>query len=415
MNGAEWQQVNSGLVENNLFSYLDISKEAKSKQKNIIENKCSELQASHDLSSGQLLRCAYLNLGKKSGRLFISIHHLAVDGVSWRTLMEDFQLAYKQLSQTGSVQLPAKTSSFQQWAKTLEHYAESEEIKAELPFWILQSKKAVPKIRPDFPDGQNLKKFVRHVSVTLSQGETKDLLQTLPTVYHTQINEILLTALAKSYERWSGYRSLRIDLEGHGREEIGKGIDVSRTIGWFTSIYPVHLDLQNAVTPGEAIKTIKEQLRQVPKNGIGFGILRYLSQRPEIKSQLEHCGDAEIIFNYLGQFDQFDLDDSIFRAALEDKGIDHSLEQQRTNLIEINGGVTDNRLTMTFSFSTEVFRKESIQTFADYYLSELKALIAHCKSPEAGGYTSSDFKMAKLTQDKLDKVLSQLKKSDSLK
>lgn len=188
----------------------------------------------------------------------------------------------------------------------------------------------------------------------------------------------------RAFARWQGNRSLLINLEGHGREQLFPDIDHSRTIGWFTSLYPVYLKLGQAVQDDETIKTIKEQLRQIPKNGIGYGILRYLYPQPEIRQALKGLDQAAVTFNYLGQFDQALPEKSIFKPAQENKGTEHHPYEKRTGELEITCAITAGRLNFSFNFSSQRFRKESITELVNFYKDELIALIKHCLSPDAG-------------------------------
>jgi len=187
-------------------------------------------------------------------------------------------------------------------------------------------------------------------------------------------------------------------------------VDISRTIGWFTAVYPVLLNLENAVNPGDTIKTIKEQLRQIPNKGIGFGLLRYLSRDETLRQNLQKLEQGQVTFNYLGQFDQALPENSPFAPAGEDKGPDHDPGCLRDSLISVSGSIAGNRLHMRFSFSRNLYYENTIRQVAAFYIEELRGLIGHCKSPDAGGRTASDFELAKLDNKKLDKVMAQLGK-----
>ena len=260
------------------------------------------------------------------------------------------------------------------------------------------------------PNGKNDEQNVDALARSLTEEQTKALLQEVPPVYNTQINDILLTALARAFSRWTGKRSLLIHLEGHGREQLFDTVDISRTIGWFTALYPVHLNLGGSVQPGDAIKTIKEQLRQIPNKGIGFGLLRYLSSDKKLQDKLKILDNVQVMFNYLGQFDQALPEDSPFSPARESKGKDRDPRCLRDGLVDISGSIAGNQLHIRFAFSRNIFREETIAHLADAYMDELNILIEHCKNPEAGGRTASDFDLAKLDNKKLDKVMAQLGK-----
>ncbi|BAZ30180.1 non-ribosomal peptide synthase [Cylindrospermum sp. NIES-4074] len=404
------QQVNASPDSTPCFSCIDLSNVPTAEQSAAIESAANSLQASLNLSEGPLLRVALFELGAdKPSRLLIIVHHLVVDGVSWRILLEDLQTAYQQLSQEENIKLPAKTTSFQQWANRLVEYAQSTTLHSELDYWLSTLQKPVACLPQDILAGTNILGSAATVSVSLSVAETKALLSEVPAVYNTQINEVLLTALALTCQQWRGETSLLIDLEGHGREELFEDVNLSRTVGWFTSIFPVRLDLGNTTTnPGEALKAIKEQLRQIPSGGIGYGILRYLSQDSTIIEQLKALPQAEISFNYLGQFDQVLSESSLFASATESSGTNYSLRDRRSYLLQINGSVIGGQLQLNWQYSEAVHRHSTIATLAQGFIEALRLLIAHCQSPDAVSYTSSDFTDVDLSQAQLDKVLAEL-------
>ena len=218
----------------------------------------------------------------RAARLLLVVHHLAVDGVSWRPLLEDLEASYLRLKAGENVRLPAKTTSFKTWAERLTEIAKGETLRSELPYWnaVTDPKRAgesssplvSPELRIDDTEGS-----ARTWKVRLASAETQALLQRVPAVYNTHINDVLLTALARAWARSSGSRILATNLEGHGRENLFEDIDLSRTVGWFTSIFPVRLELPGTGIdwqPGEALKSVKEQLRLIPQRGVGYGVLK---------------------------------------------------------------------------------------------------------------------------------------------
>jgi non-ribosomal peptide synthase protein (TIGR01720 family) len=249
------------------------------------------------------------------------------------------------------------------------------------------------------------------VQVALDEEETNALLHEVPEVYHTQSSDLLLTALARALSKWSGRSSQSLALEGHGREEISEDLDVSRTVGWFTTIFPVVLDLRGALGPGDALQAIKEQLRRIPQRGLGYGLLRYLCQAPSLSDQLEKLRTLplpEVSFNYLGQFDQVLPASAPFALTRESTGPLSSLKEDRRHLLELTGSITGNRLQMTWTYSENVHRRTTVENLAQSFIDELRGLINHCQSPEAGGYTPSDFPLANLGQEQLNNVFARL-------
>lgn len=400
-----WQQIDAKPEEIVPFSCVDLSGVPGSEQEGDLEATATELQGSLNLSQGPLVRVALFNLGaEKTSRLLLVIHHLVVDGVSWRILVEDLQATYEQLERGEAIKLPSKTTSFKQWSEQLREYA-SAAVQQELDYWLAEPRKQVSRLPVDYPAGVNTVASARLMLIALSVAETKVLLQEVPATYRTQINDVLLTALVQAFAQWTGERSLLVNLEGHGREEIFDNVDLSRTVGWFTSIFPVLLDLGEASHPGEALKAVKEQLRGIPNRGIGYGMLRYLSGNTEIVEQLRSLPQAEVVFNYLGQFDQTLSESSLFKLAQESSGQAYSLRDNRSELLNINGFVVSGQLQLNWMYSEVVHRRATIEELAQRFVEALRSIIAHCQSPQSGGFTPSDFPLVELNQDELDQAL----------
>ena len=402
---AGWQQVIAERQEEQVFSHIDLSWLQADGQALALEGAAAELQTSLNLMRGPLLRVALFELGAQGQRLLIIIHHLAVDGVSWRILLEDLQRSYEQLSRGEAVQLPAKMTSYQQWARQLKAYAQSTALHSERDYWLATSRCRAERLPLDHPAGENTVASARNVEVELDAAETQALLQEVPKAYRTQINEVLLTALLQVMARWTGASNLLVDLEGHGREPLFEGVDLSRTVGWFTTISPVMLELAEATTPAEVLKGVKEQLRSAPNKGIGYGVLRYLTEEAELREQLNGVAQAGISFNYLGQFDQVFGEGTWWDLAREASGPSHSQQGKRQHVLEIDGAITRGQLRLNWTYSELLHRRGTIERLAQHYMEALRVLIAHCQSTEAGGYTPSDFPLAKLDQPTLDRVL----------
>ncbi len=407
-----WQQVNEDDSQELPFLQIDLSKLQAEEQAETIEKFSSKLQGSLNITEGPIAKFAFFNLGEDNpGRLLIAVNHLAIDGISWRILLEDLYNAYTQLGQKQDVQLPPKTTSFKQWSERLSAYANSDELKNELDYWQnIQNQSPAP-IPVDSKNGSNLEKDSETIKVSLTEDETKALLQDVPSVYGTEINDVLLTAVAMSFTHWTESPTLRVDLEGHGREDLFDDVDISRTVGWFTSLFPVVLKLENEDKTGEAIKSVKEQLHRIPNKGIGFGLLRYLSEDEKIRASLSAGDSADVSFNYLGQFDQVVDETMPFGPAKESAGLERSLVNPRSHSISINGSILGGKLQITWMFSRDMYKNETIQRVADDFIQQLRDIITHCQSPDAGGYTPSDFADVELKQDELDELMAEIDQS----
>jgi non-ribosomal peptide synthase protein (TIGR01720 family) len=340
----------------------------------------------------------------------VIVHHLVIDGISWRILLEDLLLAYGQLSRGQAVVLPPKTTSFQSWSRRVSEHASAESLRGELDYWLGVARIPVPPLPVDHPTEANTTGLARSLSVWLTREETRALLQEVPGVYHTQINDVLLTAVGEACARWTGHRSLLIDLEGHGREDILEGADVSRTIGWFTALFPMRLDMPPVWSVAKALPGIKEQLRRVPNRGIGFGILRYLAPDNEARERLRALPQAGVSFNYLGQVDAAMAEDAPFALdiAPESVGPVASPQGTRRHLLDIVGVVTGERLRVDWVFGSAIHEQPTIERLAHEFIDVLREIIAHCQSPEAGGYTPSDFPLANLDEGQLNTLLAQV-------
>jgi non-ribosomal peptide synthase protein (TIGR01720 family) len=374
-----------------------------------IAEAAAQLQSSLNLESGPLVRVALFDRGPHtSARLLMVIHHLVVDSVSWRILLEDLQMAYQQLSTGKMIQLPPKTTSFKRWAERLTTYAQSAGLRQELAYWLAASRASVGNLPVDYPRGANTVASIRTVSVSLSTKETDALLQEVLPACQTQINAALLTALVQAFARWTGEQTLLIDLEGHGREEVVEGVDLSRTVGWFTTLFPLRLHLDSTATPAHALKTVKEQLGCIPKRGIGYGVLRYLTQDTEVTGKLRALPQAEVCFNYLGQADQVMAGSGSFRLVQEAIGPYRTPRGSRRYLLEVNGRLADGQLQFDWTYSEHIHRRDTIERVAQNFIEALRTLIVHYQSPGAWGVTPSDFPKMKLSQLELDELIAAL-------
>jgi non-ribosomal peptide synthase protein (TIGR01720 family) len=255
----------------------------------------------------------------------------------------------------------------------------------------------------------NLEGDALRFGVELDEETTRALLTEVPPVYGTEINHVLLAALARAFRGWTGERALMVDLEGHGREELFDGADLTRTAGWFTAIYPVRLELSAAGAPGEDLVAVKEQLRAVPTKGVGYGLLRWLSADPEIPRELAMHPAPQVSFNYLGRMDARGPDaDAPWTAMDADVGPQRSPAGPRTHLLAIDAAVADGRLFATWTHGAHVHHAATVERLAATFFDELRAMVAHCRDPQAGGPTPSDFDLAGLDQGGLDALMAQI-------
>ncbi len=299
---SEWQQFNCDLEASQVKVIReDLSALTSEEQFQAFESRATQLQTSFDLGQPPLIRVAWFERGSDLPPwLLIVVHHLLIDAVSWPVLFEDLWKVHRLLQQGEAMKLPRKTTSFKHWADQLAEFARSNAMAAEREYWSRLSRIDIPPLPVDFPEGMNTRDSSAVVVANLGDDETQALLQEVATARQVQTNDALLTALASAFQTWTGQPRLLLSLEGHGREDILPGIDLSRTVGWFTTLYPVLLDLGDAARPADAMLSVRDQLRAIPNHGIGFGLLRYLGDA-EIQNLLRPIPTGEVSFNYFGQ------------------------------------------------------------------------------------------------------------------
>ncbi|MGZ5015803.1 MAG: amino acid adenylation domain-containing protein, partial [Methylobacter sp.] len=398
--GGEWKQV---IVKDEMpavFERIDLSNVPAERQAAMLESAASVVQAELSLSDGPLLRAAWFDLGAgRTGRVLIAIHHLVVDGVSWRILLEDLAIACRQLMSGQTPALPAKTASFKSWSEFIVNRAATGGLPLDRAYWLDARRRLVSLLPVDEPGGGNSVAIEDEVRVSLPEADTRALLQDAPGAYRTKIDDLLLTALTLALCDWTRCESVLIDLESHGREDIADGLDISRTVGWFTNVYPALLSVTGGSSLAETLKSIKEQLRNVPLKGMSYGLLRYVSPDAELLAQQPK---AQIIFNYLGQLDTVMAADAPFVPTREAVGASGDPAGTRPHELAVVVAISDGSLQLSWKYSRERYRRDTIEALAGNYLQHLNALIAQCALPGSGGYTPSDFPLTDLSQPDLD-------------
>ncbi|HEX8404509.1 MAG TPA: amino acid adenylation domain-containing protein, partial [Duganella sp.] len=345
-------------------------------------------------------KAVWMDLGAgRAGRLLLVAHHLAVDGVSWRVILEDMQTVHRQLLQGRVPALPAATTSFRDWSAALARHAASAALAAELDHWRAVAGPTEPAL-PGNAAGSNTVADARTITVALDEAHTAELLGDVPQAYRTRIDEVLLTAVARSLCAWDGRDSVLVELEGHGREEhLFDSVDLSRSVGWFTTLYPVRLAPGGGQDIGMSLKAVKEQLRHVPDKGLGYGVLRYLS---DAGRGLADAAYPQVTFNYLGQLDQSFEAGATWRLAHESTGAERAPGSRRRTLLSIDADVYRGELRVRWTYSAAVHDEAIVRALAQRFQEELEGLIAHCLGG-ARGITPSDFPLAGLTQPQIDR------------
>ncbi|WP_437755167.1 amino acid adenylation domain-containing protein [Sorangium sp. So ce1389] len=399
--GGAWRQ-RHGRAAGAAFARVDLSEVPEAEQAGALSRAAGQWQARLHLTEGPLLCAVLFDLGpSRRDRLLLVAHHLVVDAVSWRILLEDLQTAYQQRAAGEEIRLPAKTTGFASWARRLRAHAQSDEVTRHADAWIAAARPTAP-LPADDPAGAGLEGDTIRRTDRLDEGETRALLAAT-SAYRTRVDELLLTALGGALARWTGDAAVLVDMEGHGRDALGD-VDVSRTVGWFTSLYPVRLEVQPDAACDQALKAVKEQLRGASCRGATYGLLRYLGEG-ERGARLSGQPAPAVSFNYLGQWDDLLAASPLFALAEDDLGAERDPRAPRGYELEVDAAVVGGRLRVTWSYSGARHRPETIQRLSEDFAARLRALIARCLEPGAGGCTPSDFPLARLDQATLDRLL----------
>jgi non-ribosomal peptide synthase protein (TIGR01720 family) len=390
---------------------VDLSSMGTEDANKVVASRATALHGALDMQRGPVMKAALFTHNQDAApELLWVMHHLVVDVVSWRILMEDFQTALGQFSKGEELNLPPKTTSLQDWTSGLKKYATSKDLTKEREFWSGLAEAETAPLGVDFDNGPNDTASSRTLRGELDAEMTHALLQDVPGVYGTRVDEVLLTALVRGMEKSRGVNRLLVDMEGHGREDVVEGADLSRTVGWLTSLYPGLVSSAGCAGPGEALKQVKEQVRAIPHHGVGFGVLRYLSEDESLRETLAALPGRDINFLYLGQFasQAADEEGASMRLLEERSGEPCNPKMLRVHLLEFVVFVSAGKLHLELSYSENRHEEATAQEILDAILAALRELIEHCKDPTAGGHTPSDFPGARVSQANLDKLLSKI-------
>ncbi|MFG2632159.1 amino acid adenylation domain-containing protein [Streptomyces sp. NPDC048473] len=371
--------------------------------------------------SGAMLRAVFFDAGPhQPGRLLLVIHHLAVDGVSWHILLSDIADFAAAHAAGQSTQGALKTTSWRMWAQHLDDDAQSSGRLTELDYWmgVLTGPDPLLGSRPLDPK-RDTAATARHQSLSLSPQTTTQLLTSIPSAFRVTVEDVLLTALTLAVGAWSRERGrdndgqVLITLEGHGRGDVPAGLDVSRTIGWFSNLFPVRLnpwadqpDTRTPLCADQALKAVKEQLRAVPDGGAGFGALRYLND--STADTLAALGEPQICFNYLGRQSVAGQGDWTPDNDLIELAAGAEANMPLAQAIEINAMVVDGnggpQLRATWSFAAESLDTDAISTLIGLWRDAIDEIVAACGRPTGSTRTPSDFPLVHVDQETLDRV-----------
>ncbi|TAH83192.1 amino acid adenylation domain-containing protein [Bacillus subtilis] len=403
--GKRWIQINQGIHESQLYSLRtsDLS-QSESGWETQIKQEVADLQQSINLQEGPLLHAALFKT-LTGDYLFLAIHHLVVDGVSWRILLEDLSAGYQQAAAGQTIQLPPKTDSYQEYARRIQEYAQSSKLIREEAYWRTVEEQQAAELPYEIPHHLNIDSSKRDsLSFSLTEADTAVLLQNVNYAYGTDTQDILLTAASLAICEWTGGSMLRIAMEGHGREHILPELDISRTVGWFTSMYPALISFENHRDElGTALKTVKDTLGRIPNKGVGYGMLKYLTH-PENKS-ITFSKTPEISFNYLGQFNDIERQDT-FRPSSLGSGKDITHTWKREQIIEMSAMAADKKLHFNLSYPPSRFHRNTMEQLINRIEHFLLDIMKHCAGQQKAEKTLSDFSSQSLTAEDLDSISS---------
>ena len=403
---GQWRQEYGEADAGKTFFTVDLQTAEKNSFERLIKEQADNYQQSLDIEKGELVRVLLIQTPawEQHNRVLFVIHHLAIDGVSWRILLEDLELLLTGFLKNGNAKLEKKSSSYRQWYEALKEYGQSGRLLLQIPYWEKAESSYDPLPVDKTYNDAVLVKDIDLMSMRLDTMNTQLLLQEVPRTYHTQVNDILLCALSLTLCEWCSGKKITIGLEGHGRENISDGIDTSRTIGWFTSLYPVLLEVNPDKDVSNAIKSVKEQLRLVPDRGLGYGVLKYINR----KDSFQGHEPWDIVFNYLGQLDNIISGGKWFSTATESRGSASSGEHKLGYNLSVNGMVQGGELILNWGYSTRHYDRQTIEQLMEKYQTVLESLITHCIEQQKSGavYTPSDYGLeSEVSYEELDQFL----------
>ncbi|MFD7662364.1 amino acid adenylation domain-containing protein [Streptomyces sp. NPDC059788] len=389
----------------------------------VIVEQAAVAQRRLDPTTGDLLQAVLLNAGPgQPRRLLLMVHHLAVDGVSWRVLLPDLAAAWSAVEAGRAPALAPVGTSYRSWSRLLADNARTAARTAELPLWTghASAPDPLPGTR-GLDAARDTYATARRLRLVLPAEQTAALLTDVATAFHAEINDVLLTGLALAVADWRrrrnaadcGTTDTQIELEGHGREQVVDNTDLSRTVGWFTSAFPVRLapgelDWDEVWAGGDAVgtafKRIKEQLRAVPDHGIGYGLLRYLN--PQTSALLARHPRPQIGFNYMGRFNAAGAADWSLSGEGAAVGTAAAPEMPLQHVLEVTP-VTEDRpdgphLVADWLWAGEILPDEDARDIARTWFRALELLVTHAARPGAGGRVPSDLPLVSVSQSELD-------------
>ncbi|MBK9250349.1 MAG: amino acid adenylation domain-containing protein [Proteobacteria bacterium] len=373
----------------------DLTRVSDSELPSRIEALGVEAQSSLDIHDGPVLTAVLMRCGQgRPDRLLLAVHHLVIDGVSWRPLLEDLETAC--LEGAGSLAQRARGASFPEWVAALQAFASTPAALAASGYWQQAGKRAA---QPAGHEGQ-----LKVITQVLDADATRRVMTELPALFRTQANDALLAALLMAERQCGNAGPLSIDMEGHGREDVVGDLDVSRTIGWFTALFPLSIDAPVTDDPAQVLLAVKEHLRKVPHRGLSHGVLRAFAPDPALRAELAAQPPAGLLYNYLGQSDALVAGLRLLQFAPESTGPWHGPRNRRTHAIEALAVVRDGRFEVQWSFDPAIVPADRVEKLSHAYGKALGQLAALAQPGARGRRSPSDFPLATLAQNDVDSL-----------
>jgi amino acid adenylation domain-containing protein/non-ribosomal peptide synthase protein (TIGR01720 family) len=387
--GGRWRAYHADSEPARLVQVLEVASAAETTR--VLDRAVVELHQSLDLAAGPLVRALWVEgPTDAASRLVIVAHHLVVDDASWPILVDDLEAAYDQLARGVPVALPEKTSSLQQWSRQLAMRAQAPEVAVEAPYWTAEARRAVRPL-PGKHDRGGDERSSHTIFATVAQEDARDLLGDGLAAHRLQVDEVLLAALAQSVERWTGHGSVLVDIEQPGRDISPSGLDITRTIGWFTTRYPVLLELPREGAEDALLMTVKEQVRSVPAGGANYGLLRYLTADARLAEEMRRMPAAQIGFRRLDDRAGLARPGALFTATGESAGPLRDPTAERAHRLEVAWTVQDGAIRVAWTFSAGVFELAMIEGVVEGFEGAVRALVARLRSGSRLLPTPSDF------------------------
>ncbi|HKV39263.1 MAG TPA: amino acid adenylation domain-containing protein, partial [Blastocatellia bacterium] len=416
---GEWRQrAGSGLAP--IIREVDLTSLSPSEELEAVSSTTAIEQAGLDISAGPLMTSVLFrtDAGKRD-RLLIVAHHLITDAISLRVMVEDLDRGCSGVTigaHSWGVPTPAdsvhRTAEVGLWAAELERLAADDSLRPEFDYWQRLMDAGIAALPVDFA-GANLEGTSETVETRLDLTRTAELIRVVRETHRGSVEEVLLGAAAQALCDWTGAEAALIEVERHGREAVGIGLDVSRSIGWFTAAFPQLIKRGTGSKRPVALKRGGSTENHLPESvtgqdrrnsGISFGVLRYLSGDPKVKARMSALPQAQVSFNYLGNLDAAFGGLRFFDSPKIPREGSRPATAERTHLIELDAAIKDKGLEVHWRFSSRVFKRETIERLSDALVAQLVWLIERSGTEEAVSYSISDYPLATISQPELDRL-----------